>query len=86
MPGELPSAGAVAVTNRVCYNRGSALITGAVNYQPAPGRPAGVLIGFASEDDWYDYRPENAPRFLRRIDDARTSLRKGRGVSIEDLE
>jgi prevent-host-death family protein len=50
------------------------------------GKPAGVLIGFASEDDWFDYRLENDPRFLRRIDDARTSLRKGRGVRIEDLE
>ena len=50
------------------------------------GKPAGVLIGFESEDDWFDYRLENDPRFLRRIDDARTSLRKGRGVRIEDLE
>jgi hypothetical protein len=45
-----------------------------------------VIGGFASEDDWFDYRLENAPRFLRRIDDARTSLREGRGVRIEDLE
>jgi len=29
------------------------------------GRPAGVLIGFKSEDDWFDYRLENDPRFLR---------------------
>jgi len=50
------------------------------------GKPAGVLIGFASEDDWFDYRLENDPRFLRCIDDARTSLRKGRGVRIEDSE
>lgn len=21
------------------------------------GKPAGVLIGFATEDDWFDYRP-----------------------------
>ncbi len=26
------------------------------------GRAAGVLIGFASEDDWFDYRLENDPR------------------------
>lgn len=31
------------------------------------GRPAGVLIGFASEDDWLDYRLENDPRFLARV-------------------
>jgi prevent-host-death family protein len=49
------------------------------------GKPAGVLIGFRSEDDWFDYRLENDPRFLRRIEDARRSVRAGRGVSLEDL-
>jgi prevent-host-death family protein len=49
------------------------------------GRPAGVLIGFKSEDDWFDYRLENDPRFLRRIEAARESLRAGRGVRLEDL-
>ncbi len=50
------------------------------------GKPAGLLIGFASEDDWLDYRLENDPRFLRRIERARKSLRAGRGVRIEDVE
>src|SRR3954452_5310294 len=27
------------------------------------GKPAGVLIGFESEDDWFDYRLENDPAF-----------------------
>jgi prevent-host-death family protein len=49
------------------------------------GKPAGVLIGFKSEDDWFDYRLENDPRFLRRIARARTSLRAGRGVRLEDV-
>jgi prevent-host-death family protein len=49
------------------------------------GRPAGVLIGFKSEDDWFDYRLENDPRFLRRIEAARESFRAGRGVRLEDL-
>ncbi len=49
------------------------------------GRPAGVLIGFRSEDDWIDYRLENDPRFLSRIDAARESLRSGRGVPIEEV-
>ncbi|NUM56067.1 MAG: type II toxin-antitoxin system Phd/YefM family antitoxin [Candidatus Hydrogenedentes bacterium] len=49
------------------------------------GKPAGVLIGFASEDDWFDYRLENDPRFLTRIDAARRSVREGRGVPLEDL-
>ncbi len=50
------------------------------------GKPAGVLIGFASEDDWFDYRLESDVRFLRRIEDARKSLREGRGIKIEDVE
>ena len=50
------------------------------------GKPAGVLIGFESEEDWFDYRLENDPRFLRRIEEARSSLRAGRGVRLEDIE
>ena len=50
------------------------------------GKPAGVLIGFESEDDWCEYRLENDPRFLHRIEQARNSLRAGRGVRLEDLE
>jgi prevent-host-death family protein len=49
------------------------------------GKPAGVLIVFESEDDWFEYRLENDPRFLRRIEKARKSLRAGRGVRLEDL-
>ncbi len=49
------------------------------------GKPAGVLIGFGSEDDWFDYRLENDPRFRRRIEAARASLRAGRGVRLEDV-
>ena len=50
------------------------------------GKPAGVLIGFESEEDWFEYRLEHDPRFLRRIEQARSSLRDGRGVRLEDLE
>jgi prevent-host-death family protein len=50
------------------------------------GKPAGVLIGFESEDDWFEYRLERDPRFLRRIEQARASLRAGRGIPLEDLE
>jgi len=50
------------------------------------GKPAGVLIGFESEDDWFEYKLEKDPRFLRRIERARSSLRAGRGVKLEDLE
>ncbi len=50
------------------------------------GKPAGVLIGFESEEDWFEYRLETDPRFLRRIEKARASLRAGRGVRWEDLD
>jgi prevent-host-death family protein len=50
------------------------------------GRPAGILIGFESEEDWFEYRLENDPRFLRRIEQARDSLQAGRGVRLEDVE
>jgi prevent-host-death family protein len=50
------------------------------------GKPAGVLIGFESEEDWFEYRLEHDPHFLRRIERARASLRAGRGVRLEDLE
>jgi prevent-host-death family protein len=50
------------------------------------GKPAGVLIGFESEEDWLEYRLENDPRFLRRIEQARSSLRAGRGIRLEDLD
>jgi hypothetical protein len=45
-----------------------------------------VLIGFASEDDWFDYRLESDARFLRRIEQARKSLLEGRGVRIEGIK
>ena len=49
------------------------------------GKPAGVLIGFESEDDWVDYRLEHHPEFLRRVAEAREALGSGRGVRLEDL-
>jgi prevent-host-death family protein len=49
------------------------------------GKPAGVLIGFETEDDWFDYRLERDPRFLARIAKARKNLREGKGIKIEDL-
>jgi hypothetical protein len=32
------------------------------------GKPAGVLIGFESQDDCFDYKLENDPRFLERVE------------------
>ena len=50
------------------------------------GKPAGILVGFKSEDDWFDYRLEHDERFLRRIEAARKSLRAGRGTRLEDVK
>lgn len=50
------------------------------------GEPAGALIGFESEEDWFEYRLEHDRRFLRRIEQARNSLRAGRGTRLEDIE
>lgn len=49
------------------------------------GRPAGVLIGFEDEEDWFEYRLENDPRFLKRIEQARQSLKSGKGIRIENI-
>ena len=49
------------------------------------GKPAGILIGFETEEDWLDYRLEHHPEFIRRIAEAREALRAGRGVRLEDL-
>jgi prevent-host-death family protein len=49
------------------------------------GKPAGVLVGFESEEDWFDYRLETDPRFLDRIEKARAGLRAGRGSKLEDV-
>ena len=49
------------------------------------GKPAGVLIGFESDDEWFDYLLENDPQFLQRVDNARRSIRAGRGIKLEKV-
>lgn len=49
------------------------------------GKPAGILVGFASEDDWFDYRLEHDERFLARIATARENLRANKGIRLEDI-
>jgi prevent-host-death family protein len=49
------------------------------------GQPAGVLIGFQSEDDWFDYRLQSDPRFLDRFERARQCIRAGRGTPLERI-
>jgi prevent-host-death family protein len=48
------------------------------------GSPAGVLIDFESDEDWSDYRLESDPRFLKRVAEARRSIRDGEGTVLED--
>ena len=50
------------------------------------GKPAGVLIAFRSEDDWFEYRLENDPRFLSRMAKARESIRSGKGIPWEEIK
>ncbi len=49
------------------------------------GRPSAILIGFASEDDWFDYRLEHDERFLRRIAESRQQAQGGKVTRLEDL-
>ena len=49
------------------------------------GKPAGVLIGFKDEDEWFEYRLQNDPRFLARIESARRNLLERGGTRFEDL-
>ena len=49
------------------------------------GKPAGVLIGFRTEDDWFEYRLQSDPRFLARVESARASIRGGRAIPLEDV-
>lgn len=49
------------------------------------GRPAAVLIGFADEEDWFDYQLEHDPRFIARMEAAKASLESGRGITIEKV-
>jgi prevent-host-death family protein len=50
------------------------------------GRPAGILIGFGSEEDWFEYRLEHHSEFLRRIEEARAAFRAGQGVRLQEIE
>ena len=47
------------------------------------GKPAGLLIGFRSEEEWFEYRLTSDPSFLRRVQAARKAIRAGKGVPIE---
>jgi len=50
------------------------------------GRPAAIIIGFETEDDWFDYCLENDPKFLKRIANSRASAAKGKYKTLEQIE
>ena len=49
------------------------------------GRPAGLLIGFKSDDEWLEYRLLRDANFLARVSQAREAIRAGKGVRLRDL-
>ena len=50
------------------------------------GRPAGILIGFADEEDYFDYKLENDPRFEARIARSRAQKKRGEVIKLEDVD
>jgi len=49
------------------------------------GKAAGVLRGFASEDEWFEYRLVNDPEVRNRVETARKQIRPGQGTPLEAL-
>jgi prevent-host-death family protein len=49
------------------------------------GVPAGILIGFEDPEAWWEELLLRDPRFRERVAQARSSLREGQGISIEQL-
>jgi prevent-host-death family protein len=49
------------------------------------GVPAGILIGFEDPEAWWEELLLRDPRFRARVEQARGSLREGRGTRIEEL-
>ena len=49
------------------------------------GRPAAVLIGFADEEDWLEYRLLKDESFLARVSKSRRQYKEGRYETLEEL-
>ena len=49
------------------------------------GKPAAIIVGFADDDAWFDYRLEHDETFLKKIAKARDQIEKGQFVSLDDL-
>jgi prevent-host-death family protein len=50
------------------------------------GRPAAIMIGFANEDDWLEYRLENDERFIQKMEESRAQAAKGRWKTLDAIE
>lgn len=50
------------------------------------GRPAAIIIGFADEDDWLDYRIEHDERFVKRMEESMAQAKSGQWKTLEDIE
>jgi hypothetical protein len=81
----------LAMTARMFYG----IIETTVEFSANSGQSGGCIVARAVRksgvkkvtlSEWFEYRLENDPRFLRRIEQARQSLQAGRGVRLEDVE
>jgi len=49
------------------------------------GKPAGILVGLSSDDEWFEHQLLDNSNFQKRIENARENLRQGKGIRIEDI-
>lgn len=49
------------------------------------GVAIGILIGLEDAEDWWEELLLQNPEFLKRVEKARSSLREGKGISIEEI-
>ncbi|NOY00487.1 MAG: type II toxin-antitoxin system Phd/YefM family antitoxin [Verrucomicrobia bacterium] len=49
------------------------------------GRPAAIVIGFATDEDWLEYRLTHDEKFLTSIESARDNIKAGKFTRLEDL-
>lgn len=49
------------------------------------GRPAAIVIGFANDEDWLEYRLAHDEQFLASVESARENIKAGRFTRLEDL-
>ncbi len=49
------------------------------------GVAIGILIGLEDSEDWWEELLLQNPQFLKRIEKARSSLRQGKGISLEEM-